>query len=454
MNQSKNKDQKAEFAVVGRVNEGKSSIISTLIEKDTLKIGPLPGTTSETSAYEWKLGNGEVFTVYDTPGFQAPEEVLQWLKADPLPDVVQRPMRVRDFLHRFSGSGEYHDECHLLTPIMNGATILYVADLSHPFRPSFAAELEILQWTGLPRIALLNKRGEYEEQWRAALSQYFHVIVDFDAHSPVHKQKQLLLEALAVIRPDLQQRIKRLLTEIVDLQKSRTLEVAELMARYLQEATTWTLDVPASTPKQQAIDKFQDGLRKQEETFRGTLEVLLGYSDLQVEDNLKAPDLEEDDLFQREVWSFLGLDRLQLIKLSSMGGAAAGMAVDIGTGFHSFGAGSVTGALAAAGAALYASRSAPEKLIGLSVQASNLRVGPFKGYRFAWILLDRCLIHFKSLRMRTHAMRTNLVLHPDSSIMRELPEKTQMELQKALVKVGKNDIEPLRQALNEILGTF
>ena len=35
------------FAVVGRVNKGKSSVIASLIENDRVKISPRPGTTTE-----------------------------------------------------------------------------------------------------------------------------------------------------------------------------------------------------------------------------------------------------------------------------------------------------------------------------------------------------------------------------------------------------------------------
>ena len=49
------------FAVVGRVNRGKSSIIATLAEEDSIAISPLPGTTRRATHYDVlrsKLGWG------------------------------------------------------------------------------------------------------------------------------------------------------------------------------------------------------------------------------------------------------------------------------------------------------------------------------------------------------------------------------------------------------------
>ena len=44
--------------------------------------------------------------------------------------------------------------------------------------------MEILRWTGRPRMALINKIGgdDHVEEWRRALSQYFNVVRMFDAH--------------------------------------------------------------------------------------------------------------------------------------------------------------------------------------------------------------------------------------------------------------------------------
>ena len=41
-------------------------------------------------------------------------------------------------------------ERRLLAPILAGASVLYVVDGTHPYRPNYEAEMEILRWTGRP----------------------------------------------------------------------------------------------------------------------------------------------------------------------------------------------------------------------------------------------------------------------------------------------------------------
>ena len=57
------------FAVVGRVNKGKSSVIASLIENDRVKISPRPGTTTECVRYDVAVDGQTLFSVIDTPGF-------------------------------------------------------------------------------------------------------------------------------------------------------------------------------------------------------------------------------------------------------------------------------------------------------------------------------------------------------------------------------------------------
>src|SRR5690606_40574677 len=47
------------FAIVGHPNKGKSSIVATLAEDDTVAISPEPGTTTRAQAYPMRL-DGEI----------------------------------------------------------------------------------------------------------------------------------------------------------------------------------------------------------------------------------------------------------------------------------------------------------------------------------------------------------------------------------------------------------
>ena len=132
------------FAVVGRVNKGKSSVVSTLIEDDSVRVDREPGTTRVCTRFPFRADDGRVLChVVDTPGFEEAPRALTWLR-EREGTAADRPALVAKFVETFKDSGEFADECALLEPILGGAAILYVVDASLPYRPNYEAEMEIL----------------------------------------------------------------------------------------------------------------------------------------------------------------------------------------------------------------------------------------------------------------------------------------------------------------------
>ena len=58
------------FAVIGHPNEGKSSVVATLVENDQIRISPRPGETVESRTYPVAIDGHNVIAFVDTPGFQ------------------------------------------------------------------------------------------------------------------------------------------------------------------------------------------------------------------------------------------------------------------------------------------------------------------------------------------------------------------------------------------------
>ena len=80
------------FAVVGRVNKGKSSIVATLAEDDSVRIDPRPGTTTEVREYPVSVDGRPLFVLVDTPGFEDAPHALAWLRAREV-SAADRPAR-------------------------------------------------------------------------------------------------------------------------------------------------------------------------------------------------------------------------------------------------------------------------------------------------------------------------------------------------------------------------
>ena len=68
--------QQPRFAVVGHPNKGKSSVVATLAQNDSIAIAMEPGTTRDSHRYPMKVDDVTLYELIDTPGFQRPRKVL------------------------------------------------------------------------------------------------------------------------------------------------------------------------------------------------------------------------------------------------------------------------------------------------------------------------------------------------------------------------------------------
>ena len=84
------------FAVVGHPNKGKSSIVATLAQNDSVEISGQSGTTKECLQLDVEIGQAS-YRLIDTPGFHRPTRVLAWLQAQ-ASTAEKRAYAVRKFL--------------------------------------------------------------------------------------------------------------------------------------------------------------------------------------------------------------------------------------------------------------------------------------------------------------------------------------------------------------------
>ena len=75
-----NENPVPEYAVIGHPNEGKSAVVSTLAEDDSVKVSPTPGETRKCRTFPVKIDGKEVIRFTDTPGFQCPRRTLKWME--------------------------------------------------------------------------------------------------------------------------------------------------------------------------------------------------------------------------------------------------------------------------------------------------------------------------------------------------------------------------------------
>ncbi len=438
------------FAVIGRVNKGKSSIVSALAEDESVVIESSAGTTLACQEFPVRVDGETIIMLIDTPGFQQAPRALLWMKERETSAASRRDV-VHEFYNHFKNTNDFVDECRLLKPILDEAGILYVVDGAKPFRRNFEAEMEILRWTGQPRMALINHIGDddYTESWRPALDQYFSVVRQFNAQKVTFKDRLELFQAFRELheawRPGVDEAIKYLNSEW----QRREREAVHIISDMLADETTHYIELGLARHeniedhRMNLESKFHDWLRKREKISRQAIEKLYRHNNLDREENELDKPVFQEDLFAESTWDILGLTPGQLLTLGAIAGAAVGGTLDVAVGGSSLLAGALGGAIIGAGSVAYFStrRFASIEHVSKFLKGGRVvRVGPHKNQNFPWVLLDRALLHYFTVRDFAHSRREKIIIndHHEAGIVKGLKPGQRKEIAKIFNRFRKN----------------
>jgi len=406
------------FAIVGHPNKGKSSIVSTLSQDESVAISPIPGTTVENRRYPMTVDAEILYELIDTPGFQRARAALEWMRSH-TGSAVERAATVRRFVEEHQDDPLFSAECRLLAPILEGAGILYVVDGSRAFGEDYEAEMEILRWTGQPSLALINMIGasDYSDDWQQALGQYFRIVRVFDAMTADFDRRVQLLLAFGEIREEWRSALETAVRILREEQSRRRMlaarVIAELLARMITHVQRRRLapDKPMDTVREVLLQTYKQDLASMEQRCRDEVEQIYNHRDL--ERHEPRVQLLDADLFSRQTWLLFGLTRQQLIATGALGGAAAGSMIDLAVHGMSLLLGSGLGAVAGGVSAwLTSDRIANIKVPGHSLGGKELRIGPMRNINLPYVVLGRALLHQRMVEERTHAYRGPLELAP------------------------------------------
>jgi hypothetical protein len=446
------------FAVVGRPNKGKSSIVATLARDDSVYIDAHAGSTRKTERFPMSVGDEVLYVLYDTPGIQRSREVLAWLEQEG-GDASSRPRTVRRFLDEHRGDPRYEEACEMLGPVVEGAGIIYVVDGSCPFSPDYEPEMEILRWTGSPSLALINpiQNDDYVQEWRDGLSQYFRTVRVFDAHHAEFAKQLELLELFGHLDPEWRASVDRAVAALQAERDQQHRAAGVQIADFIVEAMSYSVSqplvegVPEEPVKKLLAGRYKSHLVKLEKRCRQRVEELFHYRHLQRSE--AAIPLEDGDLFNVEQWYLWGLSRKALLSVATASGAVvgggAGMAVDAATGGLLGGLGTlVSGAggavLGRYGAVRYSDEIGQLKVRGIPTGGSKLCFGPSRNPNFPFVLLGRALEHHRLLARRTHAHRETLELN--NPLLDMVSDEDRRKLGQVFVDVRRERELPRREA--------
>lgn len=432
---------RASFAVVGHPNKGKSSIVSTLARDDSILISQQSGTTTDSGHYKIDTGHAG-FELIDTPGFQRPKKVLYWLNQNAI-SADKRIAAVEKFVNDQDCKSRFPDEVKLLTPLVNGAAILYVVDGSRPYGVEYEAEMEILRWTGRPSMALINpiENDHHIKSWQNALGQFFKIVRVFNPMQADFTKQLALLEAFSYLEPNWKETLEQVIRDLKSQQGAIVTQSSSILSELLIDLCGYQTQQKVLTEIQaQALQpvlskQYNHWMRAREKKAFDDLCQLFAHQQcrLQSEDINLPPDL-----FDSEQWYAWGLNRKQLAVVSAMTGAAAGAAIDVAVAGHSFMLGAIGGGvLGFTSAWLGADKLTTTKLVGLPLGGYQACQGPIKSKNFPYVIIGRFLHLYEQLRSKNHADRSSIVM-------------SESGLTDKLEGLGKHDTKALHMACKNL----
>ncbi len=445
------KQSRPSFAVVGHPNKGKSSIVSTLARDDSIAISQQSGTTTHSDHFKIDTGHGG-FELIDTPGFQRPRKVLQWLKQN-ASSADQRAEAVKKFVENTDCKSKYPDEVQLLTPLVRGSAILYVVDGSRPYGVEYEAEMEILRWTGRPSMALINpiENDTHVAAWQSALQQFFKIVRVFNPMQADFSKQLALLEAFSHLEPNWAVTLNQVVKDLKNFQQVQINKSQHLLADLLIDLCSYQVQQKVITESQAkslkpVLEKKYHGWMKEREklAFKQLTDLFSHHQCVLESSQFELPP----DLFDSEQWYAWGLNKKQLTTVSTMTGAITGAAIDAAVAGHSLMMGAIGGGiLGFTSAWLGADKLANSAIKGLPLGGYQACIGPIKNLNFPYVVIGRFLFLYQQLKAKNHADRSAIRLSDESlkdkidKMQKAESKELHMACKKLIAQKPINDLE-------------
>lgn len=399
-----------EFAIIGHPNEGKSSVLSTLAEDDSVRISSTPGETTECRTFPVIIDGKEILRFTDTPGFQNPARVLSELRK--MADSATNPLSAFRELAR--NIVELHDDRELLAPLERGAGIIYVVDGSRPVRNVDRAEMEILRLTGKPRMAIINCKentGDYLDSWKNEFRKNFNSNRIFNAHRATYAERILLLEALKSIDQDWQRPLSEVVAAFKKDWAGRNAVVVDIITTLLTDCLSLQLSKNINQGEQaepisaKLFRRYSNALERKEKDAHHQLRNLFKHNIFNYE--LPPHSILHEDLFDKRTWQLLGLTKKQVLIAGGLGGAAIGAGLDIAALGHGLGMFTAVGTAAGVLGALFGGDSylGKTKIMGVPLGGERIQIGPAKSIDLLFILLNRSFLYYQHTINWAHGRR-------------------------------------------------
>ncbi|MFC5860626.1 DUF3482 domain-containing protein [Agromyces flavus] len=355
------------LSLISHTNAGKTTLARTLLGRDVGEVRDAPHVTAEATPYPLvQTANGDLLTLWDTPGFGDSVRLARRLRQDRNP-IGWFLSQVWD---RYQDRALWLSQLAVRNVAEQADVVLYLVNAAEaPADAGYLApELEVLEWIGKPVLVLLNQTGPPrdraaeeadEARWRAALADAPHVrgVLTLDAFARCWVQEFTLFRA---IRPLVADDDRAAFARLTDEWRERRMDQFDLAMDALAEPIAHaacdrevlppeplpariggSLGLPRPTRTQARADATGQMAARLQDDLRRSLDRLIAIHELEGRAAEEVLERVADD-----VHVDAPLDEGRTAAVSGVvSGALTGLGADLAAGGLTFGAGMVAGAI-------------------------------------------------------------------------------------------------------------
>ncbi len=181
------------LVIVGRPNDGKSSIFANFLGDDEVAVSPIPGETKRLQPREINMQKYRI-EIIDTPGLQHPETV--YLKFKEYANCGRKPAAA--FAEDFTEPRYSHD-VEIMKALSDADICMLVVNADNFFGHTQKYLLETFSMLGsaTPLIAVINRKTEnFADEWRKEFELRGIDCFDFDAFKSKFKDCARLFDEI------------------------------------------------------------------------------------------------------------------------------------------------------------------------------------------------------------------------------------------------------------------
>ncbi|MEX0772342.1 MAG: DUF3482 domain-containing protein [Balneolales bacterium] len=442
------------FIVTGAPNKGKSTLVKALTNDESIEINPTAGTTIRSKAYPMKVDSRVMYTIWDTPGFENARGLSEILRDWGI-EVSKNPLDLFSRFHReYRHQEEFRNEIEIFKPIVQYGGIVYVADSSKPFNESkYIREIELLKWTGLPRIAILNPIDgiRHLAEWQQNLDLHFRIVKVFNPHKTSFHEKLRLLDAFSHLNPDWEDKVLQAIDALNKNHEAALKKTAVTIRKAVLEAYKGSFSTSADDLHTKGeytgilFDKVRDYVRSILENSQMEIVRHYGFKTQHVQMDF---DLNESDVMD-EVVMRKYITPWQRSFIAGITGAGAGAAVDVATGGLTFGVFTALGGAAGAGGGYLSNRFDPMELLKEVSRKDNRYVVERLHPELGYLIINRLRELASKVQNKTAANQETIIIKYNFDKMTTIKLT---RLLREVIKQGRNFYkEETKQELENII---